>query len=124
MAAWNERLGKAQKQIIDVVTLLGAHFEGVAESFRGKEAKPRATALDDGIRDQRRAMHDLRNIRDLEISLPSQLAQTLKRASGRIMRRGETFVERNTPIVSVKKNEIRERSADIKPDTIFRHGHT
>ena len=80
MAAWNERLGKAQKQIIDIVTLLSAHFEGVAESLRGEEAQPRAAALYNGIRNQCHTVNDLAAIGVRRISVGGTLARVAMHA--------------------------------------------
>ena len=58
MAPVDQRFGKAQEQIVDIVPLLGPHLEDVAKSGRGDEPDARAAALDDRIGHQRGAMHD------------------------------------------------------------------
>ena len=62
MAARNQRIGKAQEQIVDVVALLGPHFEHVAKALRGEQAEPRAAPLDDRVGDQRGAVNDLADV--------------------------------------------------------------
>ncbi len=62
VAPRHQRIGEAEEQVVDVVALLGAHFEAVAEALRGQQAEPRAAPLDDRVGDQRRAVHDLAHV--------------------------------------------------------------
>ena len=69
VAARNERVGKAQEQVVDVVALLGPHFEAVAEALRREQAKFRAAPLDDRVGDERGAVDDFGNVREGDVGL-------------------------------------------------------
>src|SRR3954454_13627987 len=124
MAAWNERLGKAQKQIIDVVTLLSAHFEGVAESLRGEEAQPRAAALYNGIRNQCHTVNDLADISKLDTRRACQRFKSLQRGNGWVSRCRQALVESDALALSVVQDKVSKRAADIEPDAVNWFHHT
>ena len=69
VAARDQRLGKAEEQVVDVVALLGPHLEHVAEALRREQAEPRAAPLDQRIGDERRAVHDLADIGERDAGL-------------------------------------------------------
>src|SRR6185295_12146131 len=87
MPAGDQRFWEAEEQIVDVVALLGAHLEVVAEALRGEQTEPRAASLDDRICDQRRAVNDLADIREGDARLGRKDSKTLKRRYRRILRR-------------------------------------
>src|SRR5207253_7861340 len=66
VAPRHQRVGETQEQVVDVVALLRAHFERVTEALRGEQAEPRATAFDDRVGDQRRAVNDLGDVAECE----------------------------------------------------------
>ena len=67
VAARHERVGELQEQVVDVVALLGAHLEDVAEAARGDQAEARAAALDQGVGDERGAVHDVADVGEGQI---------------------------------------------------------
>ena len=112
--ARHERFREAEEKIVDVVTLLGAHFEAVAETLRGQQSEPRAAPLDDRIGDQRGAVHDLADVAERDAGLPDQLAEALERGNRRVLRRGQALVERDA--AAVMEHEVREGAADVEAD--------
>ena len=61
-ASRHQRVGEGEEQVVDVVALLGAGFEHVAEPGRGDQPELRALALDQRIGDERGAVHDFRHV--------------------------------------------------------------
>jgi hypothetical protein len=114
VAPRHQRIGKAEEQVVDVVTLLGAHFEAVAEALRGQQPEPGATPLDDRVGDQRRAVHDLGDVTERDAGLPGQLAQALERGDRGVLRRGQAFVERDA---FVMQHEVGKCAADVEADS-------
>ena len=91
----HERLRKFEEEIVDVVALLRAHFEDVAEALRGDEAELGALALDDGVGDQRRAMHDLADLGEPDAGHRDEFLEAEQRRLGRIVRRRQPLVQAN-----------------------------
>ena len=57
---------------MDVVALLSAHFEDIAESLRRQKSEPAPAPFDNCIRDKRGTMHDVANIREWHCKLLQQ----------------------------------------------------
>ena len=64
--ARHQRIGIAQKKVVDVIALLCAHLEEVTESRRRHETQSCALALDKRVADERCAMHDLADVGESE----------------------------------------------------------
>ena len=71
VAARHQRVGELQEQVVDVVALLGAHLQDVAEALRGDQAEARAAALDQGVGDQRGAVHDVADVGERQVAPPA-----------------------------------------------------
>ena len=59
MPPGNERFGEAEEQIVDVIALLTAVLQHVAEPTRRYEPEGGTAAFDDGVGDEGRSVHDL-----------------------------------------------------------------
>jgi hypothetical protein len=118
VAPRHQRIREAEKQVVDVVALLGAHFERVAEAPRGEQAEARAAPLDDRIGHQCGAVDDLRHLGEPDAGLGSERRKPLERRNRRVPRRGQALVERNAAVTAVIEDEIREGAADIEADPV------
>src|SRR6188474_2577382 len=123
MAARNERLGKTQKKIVDVVALLGAHFERIAETSCRQQAEPGATPLDDRVGDKRGAMENLSNIGERYAGFGREFSQALERRDRRVLRCRQTFIESNALPLGVVENKVGKRPSNIEADTMSWFGH-
>jgi hypothetical protein len=65
----HQRLRVFEEDIVDVIALLAADFQGVAKPLRGDQAGFGALALDDGVGDQRGAVDGGGNRRWIQVSL-------------------------------------------------------
>ncbi len=122
----HQRLGEGQEQVIDVVALLDADLEHVAETLGRDEADRRALALDDGVGDQRRAVNDLVEIADGDAGGGHHIGETAQRTLGRIGRRGQALVETNGRVALVEQDEVGEGASDIDtgPETLGSRLHS
>ena len=118
MAARHQRVGEAQEQVVDVVALLGAHLEDVAEAARGDQAEPRAAALDQGVGDQRRAVHHVADVGKREPSRLQQFGEPLERADRWVVRRGQALVQADVVALRVEQDEVGEGAADVEADAV------
>ena len=91
--ARHQRLGKGEEQIVDVVALLGAHFENVAEARRRDQPEPGAAPLDDGVGHQRRAVNDLADIGERDARSLRQFIEADERCFRGVVRRGQALVQ-------------------------------
>ena len=78
VAAGHQRFGELQEQVVDVVALLGAHLQDVAEAARGDQAEPGAGALDQRVGDQRGAVHRVADVGEGQAGGGQQFGQTLQ----------------------------------------------
>jgi hypothetical protein len=62
---------------------------------------------------------DLVDARERDLVLGGQLAETLQRRNGRIMRRREAFVEGDLARTVVVEYEVGEGAPDIEADAVF-----
>ena len=125
MAARHQRIGELQEQIVDVVALLGSHLQNVAEAACGDQAEARAAALDQRIRHQRCAVHDIADVGQCHASSLEQFSQSLQRAYRWILRRCQALVQPDFRTFRIQQDEIGESSADVETNTVARGaGHS
>ncbi len=110
--------GKLQEQVVDVVALLGAHLEDVAEAARGDQAETRAAALDQGVGDQRGAVHDVADVGEREPAACSSSARPSERADRWVVRRGQALVQADVVALRVEQDEVGEGAADVETDAV------
>ena len=58
----DERLGQLDEEIVELVLVLAPHLERVAEPFGRDEPGARALALDQRVGEERRRVHDARDV--------------------------------------------------------------
>ena len=113
-----QRLRELQKEVVDVIALLDAHLERVAEPPRREEPERCTRALDDGVGDQRRPVDELIDLREREPGGSEQLVQPLERTRRRVLRRGQALVDPDPPAHRVQQHEVGEGAPDVKADPI------
>ncbi len=91
-ATRHQWLGKFEKQVMDVVALLGPHFEDVAEPLRRQQPDARAAPFDQRVGHQRRAVDQGVEVGHFEAGRRQQLAEAVDRAARRVLRRRQAFV--------------------------------
>jgi len=114
----HQRIGEAQEQVVDVVALLDAELEHVAEAARRQQPEPRAASFDQRVGDQRRAMQQLAHVGDRNAGCRADAANTVERAVGRILRRGQALVQRDSARRRIEQHEIGEGAADVEAEPI------
>ena len=119
-AAWHDRVGEFQEQVVDVVALLDAELEHVAEAARRQQAGGRAAAFDQGVGDQRGAVQHLRQIGHRDAGLFGDGANAGECPFRRIGRRGQAFVQRDATGRGIKQHEIGEGAADVEAEAVAR----
>ena len=120
-AARHQRLGILQEQVVDVVALLGAHLQDVAEALGGDEAEAGAAPLDQRVGHQRRAVDDLAHVGQRQAGIGHDLRQALQRADRGVVRSGEAFVQPDAAINGVEQDEVGEGAADVEADAEAGH---
>ncbi|OGL13923.1 MAG: hypothetical protein A3F92_02765 [Candidatus Rokubacteria bacterium RIFCSPLOWO2_12_FULL_71_22] len=86
--ARHQRRGLLDLQIVDLVALLAPDDQHVAEAARGQESDAARLALDDDVRAERRAVHDLGRV------APGHAAPRDQRVEARQARLGRVRVRR------------------------------
>ena len=117
-AARHQRGGILQKQIVNIVALLGTHFQNVAETARGDQAKPGAFAFNQRVGHQGGAVHNLPNIGQRQPGGGDDLPQPFQRANRRVRRGGEAFMQPDIVAFGIEQDEVGERAANIETDTV------
>ena len=108
---------------MDVVALLGAHLQRVAEPLGRQEADPATASLDDRVRDKRRPVHDMAYRRERYRDPRQQIRHALQRADGGVRGSRQAFVQVNPALLGVHQHEVREGAADIETHSIAFPGH-
>ena len=118
MAARHQRIREVQEQVVDVVALLGAHLQDVAEAARGDQAEARAAALDQGVGDQRGAVDDVADVGERQAGGAQQLGEAFQRADGWVVRRGQALVQADFVAFRIQQYEVGEGAADVEADAV------
>ena len=113
-----QRFGKLQEQVMDVVALLGPHLEDIAEPPGGEKPEPAAAPLDDGVGDQRRAVHDLADARERDAETLQHLRHAVHGANRGILGRGQALVQVQPAARGFDQDEIGEGSADVETEPV------
>ncbi len=113
--ARHERRGQVDVEVVDLVAALARDLDRVAEPVGREQRRRRALALDDRVRDERRAVHDPRDLRDRDaVRLERLREDRLDRARG-LVRRRQRLADRDEPVLA-DDAEIGERAADVDAD--------
>ena len=115
----NDREGRLESHVPDVFLVATSQLEFVAKAFRGQKPRDCAIHFDEGIVGDRRAVDDC-------IHAPEKCAQFFAAAGGQFFETlensqrsvgGRTQNLFENPFSIANQGEIRERSADVDPDT-------
>ncbi len=113
--ARDQRLGRRREEIVDVVHLLTAEGEQVAETGRRQEGGRRARALDHSVGDQRRGVDDERQLLRPQAAVGHQVPPPGERRRGRVHRVGQRLVLRDDlPGSEIDEREVGEGPADVE----------
>jgi hypothetical protein len=96
--------------------VLFADLDRVAEAFGCDQRRRRALALDDGIGDERRAVHDLARLLWRQAGFGERLRQPLGNGAAGIVRRRERLANVKRAALGVKDQQVGEGPADIDAD--------
>ena len=113
--AGDQRGGLLDLEVVQLVALLPADDQDVAEAARRQEGDVPALPLDDDVRAERRPVHGLDEVGPAEPRAGDQLPEPLHACPGRIIRRREALAGEEAAVVGLER-EVGERSADVEPD--------
>jgi hypothetical protein len=119
--AWHERPRLLELRVVQRRPHLPRDLEQVAEALRGDEAAPRDLALDDGVRRDRRCVHDEPDLGGVDRAVCQRALDRGHEPSRRVGGRGQRLRDRNASGLFVDQRCVRERAADVDGHT---YGHT
>ena len=114
----HQRLGELQKQIVNVVALLGPHLQDIAEPLRRQQADPSARSLNQRVRDQGRSVDQVTDLTEFQARRRQELFQTPQRPGRGVIGRRQAFVQADLAGLPVEQNEIGECPADIESEAV------
>ena len=106
-----------QIEIVEIVSMLAGDLQRVAKPFRRDQRGHRALSLDQCIRDQGRAMHDLVDVLDGNSGLAESWRKPVGDCARRLVGRRERLGNREMPGFTVEEQEVGECSADVDADS-------
>ena len=112
-APFHERRRRHVARVVELGRRGAPEFEHVAEAGRGDQGRPRAATLEDRVGRDGRAVDGLGAGTDGAVSM--QRLDDLRDGATEVRRGGGDLVHRETA-VSVDERDVRERSADVRPD--------
>ena len=119
-AARDQRGRLLDLQVVDLVALLAADDQHVAEAAGREQADAGRLALDDDVGAERGAVHSLAQRRPVHAGAADQLVETGQAGRGGIGIRREPLAGRQLARRRLQ-HEVGERATDVEPDAI-RHG--
>jgi hypothetical protein len=119
----HQRRRRFQEQVVQVVAGFLADLDGIAKALGGQQADLAAGALDDGVGDQRRAVHHRMQRDGGQSGLLQQPRDARGDRFGGIVGRGEALAGRDQVAGGVVQHEVGERAADIDADAGRRRAH-
>ena len=99
---------------MDVIALLGAELDGVAEPARGDQCGAGALAFDDQVGDEGGAVQDAVELGIGGAGRGEQLVQTRERAFRRVERGSQPLVYAQPRCLCVKQHEVGKGAPDIE----------
>ncbi len=115
-AARHQRRRIGDAEVEQVVAALETHIHDVGEAGRAEHSRGRPLALDDGIGDECRAVHDVGHIGEGDAAFLAVRDHTLDHGTRGIVRRRQPLVNREALGAALRKREIRESAADVDAD--------
>ena len=109
----NERIGPCEPEVEQVVALLEAHVEDVAEPRGDQHAGLRTPTFDDRVGDQGGAVGDGLDFRHGHVLAPEEGGGAFDHRNGWVGRRGEALRHRDLAAALVEQREVGERPADV-----------
>ena len=117
-AARHQRFREFQEQVVDVVALLDAELQHVAEAARRQQPQLRAMPLDQRVRHQRGAVQQFPHLGHADARRRAHRADAFQRAIRRVLRRCQAFVQANGAGRSIQQHEVGEGATDIEAKPI------
>ena len=122
--AGHQRLRVRGEEIVDVVELLDADLQHIAEALRGQQRRTRAAPLDQRVGHERGAVDDLGDLTWLDAGQLQQLAPALEHRACRTLGVGEYLMySRHSPLRDVEERQIGKRAPNIDADGVPWRGH-
>ena len=112
-APWCERVGPREPKVEQVVSLLEAHVEDVAEPLGHQHAGLRPAPFDDRVGDQRRAVRDRLDLGHGHVFAPQEGGGAFNHRNRGVGRRGEALEHRDLAAALVEQCEVGERPAYV-----------
>ena len=113
--AGDQRGGLLDEEVVELVALLPADDQDVAEAPGRQERDVPALPLDDDVRAERGPVHGLHEVGPAEPRAGDQLAEPLHARPGRVVRRREPLAGEEAPVVGLER-EVGEGPADVEAD--------
>ncbi len=111
-------------QVVHVVAVLVADQQRVTEAGGRHDGGPADLALDEGVGDEGRGVHDRRrDVGRLDAGLGEQLAHAGAHAVERRLRRRQHLLDDDLPGGRVEQHEVGERAADVDGEAPIRGAH-
>ena len=112
-----------QEQIVQIVADFAPDLDGIAKPIGGEQAHLAAGAFNDGIRHQRRAMHNAVQITRLQAGFFQKPRNAGDNRFRWIIRRGQPLASRHQIPRGIVQDKIREGAANINTNARCRlHG--
>ena len=112
-AARDEGIGPPEPEVEQVVALLEAHVEDVAEPRGHQHPGRRPATLDDRVGDEGGAVGDRIDPGHRDVLAGEQGGRALDHRGRGVGRRGEPLVDRDPAAVFVEEGEVGERPSDV-----------
>ena len=114
----NKGIGPREPKIEQVVALLEAHVEDVAEPRGDQHPGLRATPFDDRVGDQRRAVRDGFDLGHGHVFAPQEGSRAFNHRNRGVGRRGEALQHRDLAAAFVEQCEVGERPTDVDAEPV------
>ena len=116
-APWCERVGPREPKIEQVVALLEAHVEDVAEPRGHQHAGLRPAPFDDRVGDEGRAVGDGFDLGHGHVFAPQKGGGAFNHRNRGVGRRGEALQHRDLAAAFVEQCEVGKRPADVDAES-------
>ena len=107
--------GAPHAQVVDVVAMLATDLDRVAKSPSGDESGPGPLAFDQGIDEERGAVHHAGDLGPVRAESGQQPVHAFDHRIVGLIRGGEDLLDLERRSVPARDHEIGERAADVSP---------